>query len=239
MTYCSKCGVELDSSLSQCPLCSLPVPKKLRQKGKASFPVKTTEIESNHAHHYSPRRKLAISAVLVTILFLIPTLILLATANYNQKNLNWALYPLLMLTTSWSYILIMIVFFNRKILAFATYLILTPLVLFLVDKTDATAEWFFTYGIPIIASFYSLLLLSGLIIHRFLKRPLHITATILIAISIFLVLLEMIVNFNVFKIFILRWSLICIAALVPVSIFLISISFLLKRPADLKKIFRF
>lgn len=48
MSYCVNCGVELDASLKECPLCNTPVinPKELEYKtGKSPFPKEKGQVE--------------------------------------------------------------------------------------------------------------------------------------------------------------------------------------------------
>lgn len=238
MAYCMKCGVELDPSLSQCPLCKTQIPTDLQPKGKRTSPFPKGENAPEQQHHYSPRRKLALASILVTVIFLIPTLILLATVNYRQQDWDWVLPPLVMLTASWCYILIMLIFFNRKQWIAILYLILTPVLLYLIDLTTSRTGWFVPYGVPIVIACYTLLLANLLLMRFLVRNPFQRSGVILLSVSLFLVVLELIISHNLWGIWKVRWSLICVAALLPVSIFLFSISLLLKRPTDLNKIFR-
>jgi hypothetical protein len=238
MAYCMKCGVELDPSLSRCPLCKTQIPTGLQPKGKKASPFPKSETAPEQHHHYSPRRKLALASMLVTVIFLIPTLILLATVNYKQQDWDWVLPPLVMLTASWCYILILILFFNRKQWAALLYLVLTPVLLYLIDSTTSRTGWFLAYGVPIVIASYTLLFLNLLLMRFWIKNPFQRSGVILLSVSAFLILLELIISQNLWGTWKIRWSLLCVAALAPVSIFLFSLSILLKSSTDLNKIFR-
>ena len=89
MSYCVNCGVELDQNLEQCPLCGCPVinPMDLlgnTQKEPHQLYPKKVEIVDNRAE----RR---FSALILSILFVMPMLICLAIDLFYFQTISWSI----------------------------------------------------------------------------------------------------------------------------------------------------
>lgn len=86
MSYCVNCGVELDNSALKCPLCDTPVinPNILKnEKSDPPFPVRI-DIPSASKNRYS--------AIIISILLLIPNIVCVATNLLFTPELFWSIY---------------------------------------------------------------------------------------------------------------------------------------------------
>ena len=86
MSYCVNCGVELDNSALKCPLCDTPVinPNILKNEtADPPFPA-IINIPSASKNRYS--------AIIVSILLLIPNIVCVATNLLLTPELLWSVY---------------------------------------------------------------------------------------------------------------------------------------------------
>ena len=92
MSYCVNCGVELDKTLTRCPLCDCPVinPMELINqtgpRGNSPYPVKLDMVDNAAERRFT--------ALILSILFLLPTLICLAIELVYYHTVTWSLIVL-------------------------------------------------------------------------------------------------------------------------------------------------
>lgn len=86
MSYCVNCGVELDNSILKCPLCDTPVinPNVLKnEQSSPAFPERIN-IPAPSKHKYS--------AIIISVLLLIPNVICLITNLIFNPTVLWSIY---------------------------------------------------------------------------------------------------------------------------------------------------
>jgi len=119
-----------------------------------------------------------------------------------------------------------------------SFLLLTILAaLFLIDLIASGRAWYFTVGLPVTIT---LVVAAGLII--FLYRTLHlnglnIIATGLMILSLFLIILEIILDKYMKGIVNMRWSLITGVSILPVALILFFYYYRLKKGNQLDSFF--
>jgi hypothetical protein len=241
MAYCWKCGVELGKDAVQCVLCGTPVPGE-QSSGTVSVTTQAVEeirrIEETLEQPVQ-KRKTAIAAILVTVIFLIPALILLSVARVRQTDLGWALYPLFSLTVSWASVVILMTLFRHPRILTLVYAALAPSSLFVLDIiADGSIDWFWNWGVPVLAVLYVSIAAAAVVVLKFLKNRFFRTAAVLWTIALFLVALEAIIAIRTTGSVHLSWSLICSSALFPTGGFLVILSYLLRSNPDIRKMFR-
>ncbi len=241
MFYCYKCGVEIDESLDQCPLCNTPIPLQAKKTKQEQFPIETViEMKKIEESLEQPAKKkeILMTTVLVTVIFLIPALILLSIAHVKNASLGWAQPPLFTLTVSWASIVSFMFLHRKKKLLAAIYMILLPGLLFLLDFSDGRLDWFIRLGVPILAALYLHIFAIYLLVKKFIHKRLYIIASILFALGIFVVLLEGIINYALFGTIHVSWSLICSSIFFPSGGFMIILAYLVRSTSPNRKKFK-
>lgn len=153
MAYCPKCGVELDASIQNCPLCSFPIPD-LGEREKAEANQMTNKYPNAIIRNRKDYRIIKNNIFFASLLIVISAIIILGIIK--------TIYP--MSTTLVNYGLIIIIallfyiFFTFGYLKFrynSIGFVLTTLFLtYSIDYQNGELEWFITYALPIVIILY-------------------------------------------------------------------------------------
>ncbi|HPI87809.1 MAG TPA: hypothetical protein PK859_00735, partial [Spirochaetota bacterium] len=87
MPYCSQCGVEVDNSVDLCPLCGAPI-----QKFGEPDDEKRRYPERYRFRGMSGAQKRLVSWLVLTTLFVISFLVVLAVNLVFEKRITWGSY---------------------------------------------------------------------------------------------------------------------------------------------------
>lgn len=203
MSYCVNCGVELEASLKECPLCRTPVinPNELYQNGA-------------QARSPFPEKKAPVEAVKRKDLGLFITIVLLATA-VTCGVLNWLVFT----DKLWSVtiigacvllwvILVPVVIYTRQSV-YVSHLfngIAVSIYLYLLTWLTSGSEWFFGLGLPIVALSTVLLEVYTLCVRLLPKSFLTVALYTVTAIGILCLGLEILIDRYLTGVTALRWS---------------------------------
>ncbi len=214
MPYCYKCGVEVNNGVKNCPLCDFDIPVFEDEKiVEPRYPS-----QENVFREIKKRRR--------DVFFTIYTLIILAMSlnlfliDGKDDNLTWSKYAVIFLTGSVIYMVAFLRYFKSLKINFLIIGINTILLLYVVDFIDGNDEWFLRMGLPI--TIISILCLYN-IFAIFLKDkllPYKIMETLLV-VSIFLFILELIINVYLFDKYFVSWSLQTVVCFLPILAILI------------------
>ena len=226
--FCVKCGVELSDSENKCPLCNTPVYYPEKQRGELNFP-----------EFKSVREPLNARGLLFVVTFsaiIAAVICVICNITVNDK-LSWSVYAVSALALAYE-ILVLPMWFRRPSVAvfvptgFASSAIFVAIVALMMR-----ADWYFSFALPVIAIF-ALIASSVAILSYYLRRGyLYIWGGALIALGLFMPLLELLLHLN-FKIhdrFV--WSFYPFAAFVLFGIMLIVIAIVKPFRESLRKIF--
>ena len=151
MPYCSKCGVEVDQGVENCPLCQLPIngiekdilpPKKypdvpVEPPGKAPM---TTEQKRVRAWE------------IVGATLLIPFLIVVFTDLIVNETVSWARFPMIALLLAWMLATFPLLFAKRPLIIITGEVLSVLIFLVLVDYLhDWVIDWFYKLALPNLA----------------------------------------------------------------------------------------
>ncbi len=145
MSYCVKCGVELDATAEKCVLCSTPVINPVeteREKAVAPFADKV----------YMPKEvERRLVAAIISTVMAIPNVVCILLNIFLFKESPWAAY--ICSTSFLAWVAFVFPFFLRKvyplvILAFDG--VVLSLYLFLLNHLVG-GKWFFDCALPIVA----------------------------------------------------------------------------------------
>lgn len=238
MSYCNYCGVELDQTMSSCPLCGLALGEKriITHEWKSRQPVfkdkVTSEIESMTAVQ---KRKLfwqisgiiLISGILVTLVI----------NKIESNSITWSKYTLVASLSILASISFFTLLRNRPFMLVLGSFISNAALLLLLDLISSNIGWATKLGIPILVSSYALILLVLWFIRISNRRGFNILAVIFIAMGLFLICIEVFVSLYFNSTITLSWSIIAAASMIPISTLLFLVHYRLKSGIELRRFF--
>ncbi|MCM1991477.1 DUF6320 domain-containing protein [Oceanirhabdus seepicola] len=217
MPYCSKCGVETDFGVYECPLCNYPIPKDLADKKekKILFP-KAINV---HSEKVAERKKGAFFIISTT---LISIMLLLSFIDYSLSyNLTWSKYSSISMFSIIIYTFVFLGFGKTFLMSLNICFFNTLAMLLMFDRVDITMSWSLIFGLPIVLLLYLTIILSYFIIKNLPSKGVNIAGIVLGAITVFCLILDIIITFNIFNTPKITWSLGILASVGPLSIGLI------------------
>jgi len=238
MNICNCCGVELESDMEFCPLCGLSVDEESvsREEAKSEKSLLRDKI----IHEYKSltlNQKYKLFWEISGIIFVSGILASMIINLIVSKNISWAKYNLIVSLVLFANISFF-TFFRRRplLLLFGSFLSASALLLSL-DLLSSNIGWGTRLGIPILVSFY-VLLLAVLWLNRISRqRGFNILAVIFIAIGVFVICIESFISLYFRGEFKLGWSIITGASIIPIAALLFFVHYRLKTGMDLKRFF--
>lgn len=218
MSYCVNCGVELDGSLQECPLCNTHVinPKEIPYTKKTSpFPKEKEKVEA-------VKRKDV--GILVSII-LFSTAVTCGCLNYFVFNSNlWSVTIIGACILLWV-ILFPITIYERLNIHFSILFDGLAMVgyLYLITWLTSTNDWFYGLGIPLVV-FITVLLEIYVFCTRNLPKSILTNALYAItALGILCVGIELLVDWYLYELIIFRWSAIVATVCIIIDIAIITL----------------
>jgi hypothetical protein len=239
MNYCNNCGVELDNSMNSCPLCGLKVGEKpvIQDKPGPKRPdYKDKVLNEIENLTDAQRRKLfwQISGIILGSGIVVTLLINLIVS----KNISWAKYNIVASLAAFANISVITLWRRRPILliiiASAVSLIL---MLLLLDLVSFNIGWGAKLGVPILISFYVLMLIVLLLIRISNQLGFNILAIMFIAAGLFLMCVEAFISLYFQNKITFSWSIIAATSMIPVAAILLFVHFKLRKGIELKRFF--
>ena len=190
MSYCVNCGVELAASEKVCPLCAVPVinPKLPWQEDAASpYPqdrveVKAQRIDKNYV------------GFLITLPLLVVALASFAINLIFDHAISWSLYVAAALLIVYVAVVVPLKLKRaRPFLCVVLNGLAILLLLFIIDITNPSRDWFFALAVPIVAA---LMLLTALFLRWFKhRRPIMLsTSLIILSLGIYTMIIQIVIN---------------------------------------------
>lgn len=218
MSYCVNCGVELESSLRECPLCHTPVinPNEIAKQRPASpYPTAKGQVEVVKRKDFGILVSVVLTATGVTCLLL------------NLLVFNSSLWSLVVIGSC----LCLFVFSFPAIFYIKTPIYLSLLAdgisvavyLFLITFLTDSNEWFWHLGLPIVALLTILAELFPLLARFFPLNILSCALCTFIEIPVFCVSLELLIRHILERTYHITWSAVVLTVCVIIDIALITI----------------
>ncbi len=225
MSICKNCGVDLGEGNEKCPLCE---PSE-RQEKRVASPADLFRVSriQNKRHMYEITMLLLISGVIITI----------AIDAVFGKGMSWSLAT----TTSIGYLIAMVsgtyLLRQRPYLMIAVTAAATLVFLWLLDHFTGANGWFMTVACPMAVS--AALLTASVIFLNSLSRyrGLNLLATILVALALFTIITEFLIDRLLTSAFTPQWSVVTAASLFIIAMIFIFIHYRLKRGRSLGRLF--
>lgn len=218
MSYCVNCGVELDSSLKECPLCNTPVlnPKEIPNKGKKSpFP------EEKGAVEVVKRKDLGI--LLSTVILATAVTCGLLNLLVFQKN-AWSLAIIGVCVLLWV-IMIPVVIYTRQPIYVSILFdgVAAGVYLYLITYMVHSSQWFWGLALPIVCLVTVLSELLTICIRKLPSSFLTIALYSITDIAFLCLGLEMLIDWYLEKSIRLSWSAIVLTVCAIVDITIVTL----------------
>ncbi len=225
MSICKNCGVDLGEGNEKCPLCE-PSENQVHMVASPADLFRVSRIE-NKRHLYEITMLILISGVIITI----------AIDAVFRRGMSWSLTT----TTSIGYLIAMVsgTYLLRKkpFLVITVTTVATLVFLWLIDRLTGANGWFRTVACPMTIS--AALLTAAVIFLNSLSRyrGLNLLATILVAVALFTVITEFLIDKLITSVFTPQWSVVTAASLFIIAMIFIFIHYRLKRGRSLGRLF--
>lgn len=228
MPYCPKCGVEVESN--RCPLCDHLIKQDIH-----TIPFShAVEIEKKKIFFSNREKKRIFHASTIFFAILVSSICITVDLLFDSK-ISWSAYPTIAVS-SIALITSASIYVNG-VFKGITILLLNLLMLFLLDIQIPVKNFFLMISLPI--SFMTSILSFGIYItiKKSKKRGMNIPGYILIGLTIMNIFIDLLVQNFIHGIPKLTWSLITTVSLIPISLFLLYIHYVLSKKIDFSKIF--
>ena len=151
MAYCVNCGVELEKSISHCPLCGIEA-----RNPATPYDAGLPKPYSRHIAAAQQRAQRRVFAGVGTVTMLLAGVIcLMADLVYNDHP-TWSIFVLASLMLLWVTLLLPLLYKLHPAAVVLTDVCALLLFLYLVNLADTTREWYFEIAIPLVMLFGAL-----------------------------------------------------------------------------------
>lgn len=242
MPYCPDCGVEIGNA-ALCPLCGARNPK-VEARPEPACGDKTDARRSDFfgeagvAEALTPKEKRKISWEVVTVAFVIASLVITAINILVVGRLSWSLYPVSSFLFIWTMATAFLVLDGRPRLRYTLAALDAPLFLLALGLFTSDLSWAWKLAVPI-ALFTELVTFSVVLQIRNAKRKgLNVFAFLLIGAAIGCVGIEIFVDLFVLGKIRMGWSAITAIALIPIAVFFLYLHYRVAKTTNLHRLFK-
>jgi hypothetical protein len=218
MSYCVNCGVELSDTEKQCPLCGVAVYNPLKQDGaepEKCYPKRVERIDNAAVRKFWVK--------VVSILLAVPSLICVVSNLLYEGYLSWSFYAVGGILVLWAFGVSPFLFRKKAavkwilidIAALSSYLYLI--------SYASSGTWFFPVAFPIVLTAGLLVLLFTTFVQRGFFKGLYIVSAIFFAIGLFLVAVEVLMDYYLFASIHVVWSWFALISCVGIALMFIFI----------------
>lgn len=239
MIKCPNCGVELEKSMNFCPLCGEPIIDHYTENIEY-IQLRNRKREEKKLPDYQrlsgvQKRKLfwEVSGIIL-ITGILVTFIL---DFFSNNTLTWSRYSIAVCTMLFLQSTLIRFWYRKLLILMLGSIVSTSALVLLLDLLQGTVSWSIHLAIPLLIVVHLLTLGLTRVIMNTTEKGLNLIAYSFIALGILSVFIEGILSFYLNDVFILHWSLIVIASVLPGSAVLFFIHYRLKKGTDLRRFF--
>ena len=238
MSYCNYCGVELDKTMTSCPLCGLTVGEKrvITHEWKSRQPIFKDKI-SSEIENMTAAQKRKLFWEISAIILISGILVTLVINWIESKNITWSKYILVSSLSIMASISFFTLLRNRPFMLVLGSFISNAALLLLLDLISSNIGWGTKLGIPILFSLYALILIVLWLIRISHRRGFNILALIFIALGLFIICIDVFVSLYFNHKITLGWSIIAASSMIPISALLLLVHYRLKSGIELRRFF--
>lgn len=229
MNICKKCGVELDETMKDCPLCE-SIPSNDRSGGSGL---------SQTSNPSEVRQKQVMQRVLwqITAVLLISGIVATLVINLAIKGqITWSIYPITICLMILAYASLMALWRTRFIIHLAGGWLISSLLL-IVAHFVFSAEWPLLIALPILSVVNTLAVLFYFALKKLRTVGLNVVALLFILAALLSLAIETILSLHSHDTVRLSWSVIVAACMLPVTAAILFMYFRTRNNPELKKVF--
>lgn len=218
MSYCVNCGVELDASARECPLCNTPVinPRDLEKlmDGTAPFPKEKGQVETVKRKDLGVLLSMVLLATAVTCGIL--------NAFVFRGNL-WSLAVIGVCAILWVMLIPAVIYVKQSIYVSLLYDgAAVSLYLFMLTYLTKSRGWFWGLGLPVVALTTVLAEVFAFCVRKLPKSFLTVTLYLFTAVGLLCMGLEMLIDRYFLDRISLSWSAVVLTVCVILDIAIIT-----------------
>jgi hypothetical protein len=235
MPYCSRCGVEVESFKTHCPLCQTEIQKleDLVIEEKKKYP---DEQVTQPKRVRTKKQKRSLAWELFSVAILVPLLITLFTDLIVNKEVSWSLYPVSTLLLVWIIVSVPIMFPKKIPILLVGETVPYIIYFLIIDLIDnGQIDWYPRLGLPIIALVMTTVLLVAVGSIFVKNKGANIAAFIIIGAGIICLGTDFIVTTYIRGSFAVSWSLYVLASTIVIGGFLLYIHYRIIKGSNLKR----
>jgi len=238
MKYCNNCGVELDHDMISCPLCGLVV-------GTERDVLQRAEVNPTNLKGKMIREIDSLTSDQKRQLFWQISGIILGAGNVAtlliniiiSGDLSWSKYNLVASLALFANISAFTFLKGWSVLHITAGLLSLTGMLLLLDYISINSDWGTRLGVPILLSFYALVLMVLLLIRLSNQLGFNILAVMFIALGLFLLCVEGSISLYFHNVMQFGWSIIAAASLISIAAVLLFVHYRLRKGSELKRFF--
>ena len=239
MSYCSRCGVEVDVGVERCPLCAAPIPTfddelddELSRRIAPRYPTALEPPERVKGWKVRMALWATLSALLLVSMLAVLTVNLLWTGG----SLTWGGYALASLGLAWASLTVALLLARWPwIVVVGNYLLVVGF-LAVIDALDGSLDWFLPLGLPIATAGFVVPIVSIILWMFWTDHGANHLAVLLDLIAALCLGLDLVTSSQLGRPG-LSWSLVVVAVLVPLSGFFFLYHYVLRKVARLRRLF--
>lgn len=217
MSYCVNCGVELEPSLKECPLCSTPVinPNQISSAVSNPYPSSKGQVEIASKKDFGILLTVVLSATSVTCLLL--NLLVFQGHLWSFAVIGACICLFFLAAPA--------VFYTKASIYFILLLDGAAVViyLYLLSYLTASSEWLWQLGMPIVVMSTALIEIFAFLAHKFPFNILSASLYLFVEIPILCVTLELLIRRFCQSSYNITWSAVVLTVCVIIDIALITI----------------
>ena len=231
MSYCVNCGVELDASLSRCPLCGVEVINPaVRFDPEAASPYPRDVERVRH------RVVRVTTARVLSLLMAIPLISILLVDLIQDGRMSWSLIPAAVIVYAFMAFVFPCLFNRPRVWLFMLFgVIETALLLFVIYMILGGGGWLWLFALPITLLTGAAVIGAYLMISSKRASMTLKTVIVLLIIMVFVLVLQMLIEIHLHKCIRFDWSLYAAIPCGMLSIVALIIGRLIRKNAAFRK----
>lgn len=239
MPYCSRCGVEVDSDVDNCPLCHIHIYKtdaegEIEYKKYPDHPVK----EDVGLSGLTMPQRLKIAIEIVTLFLVIPTIITLLADLSTASLITWSRYPALSLVLVWCLVCFPLLLYKNPLFLIISLVISITGFLAAMDYFDNWAlDWFLDLALPVIiliSVITAIVVFSSLLVRI---KGVNVAAFILFGIGLLSLGLDLIISSAISGVITISWSVVVMLVVFSLGVIFLYLHYRIKNLDSLKRRF--
>jgi len=234
MPYCPRCGVELDPSVSACPLCRTPIPRFADLgPGEPAWPKPGLSGDPAKVYLGSRQTRWRVFGILSAVLA--AAIVAVVSSNLLLGGtLTWSLFAAAALCGAWGVTAAVFVWYRHPVVAVPVCFGVVAGALAALDAAGSSPHWFIPFGLPMIVLLSAVIAGGWLLLRR--ARGYHLLGVAAGLLAVLLLGVDVLVEVWTGTLG-LSWSLITGVVLVPLSGVFLYLHFGLRISPDLKRTF--